>query len=113
MSNAENNDCTHIDQYPEKTPGTFQSYMEIADYLEYSSNAIDALGDLMVSADEEKLPEYTIESLGFLLKMLGNNVLNKSFEVSKIAFTIPEEQRQNQPNASAKQHNIEGSQSRV
>lgn len=47
--------------------------------MEFSSNAICALGDLMVCVDENKLEEFTVEGIGCLLKMLGNDVMNKSF----------------------------------
>jgi hypothetical protein len=48
--NKENEDSIVINQYPEKTPVTFEGYMEISNYLELSSDALDALGDLMVCA---------------------------------------------------------------
>lgn len=102
--NKENEDSIIINGHPEKTPGTFESYMEISEYLEFSSNALDALGDLMACANPDELNEFTIQGVGHLLKMLGNDVLNKSFVVSEIAWKIPEEQRRHRPGNSAKRH---------
>lgn len=113
MSNEskENEDSAVINGYPEKTPGTFESYMEISDYLECSSNALDALGDLMACARIEQLNEFTIQGVGHLLKMLGNDVLARSFDVSEIAWKIPEEQRQHRPGT--QQGSVETSQDRA
>lgn len=63
MINSENKDDEVISVgYLEKEPGTHESYAEIASYMEFSSNAIDALGDLMVCVEEDKLKEYTVQA---------------------------------------------------
>jgi len=112
MSNSGNEDNTIISVgYPEKTPGTPESYREISAYMEFSGNALCALGDLMVCVDENQLEEFTVQGIGYLLKMLGNDVMNKGFEVMDI---VEEARKQNETNQSVNsQKNIEVSQSRV
>lgn len=98
MSNAENEDNEIIyPGYPEKIPGTPENYIEISAYMEFSSNALCALGDLMVCADENQLEEFTVQGIGYLLKILGNDVMNKSFEVRD---TAAEACKQNETNQS-------------
>lgn len=84
MNNV-NNEADNIVQYPEKIPGTFESYHKISSDFEYASNALCALGDLMVNTEYGDLEEFTVQGLGYLLKILGNDLCNTSFEVLDIA----------------------------
>lgn len=51
---------------------------ELARYIEHTSCAIDVLGDLLTAIPEEKFNDLDAQSLGFLLKVLGDGMLQRS-----------------------------------
>lgn len=55
-----------------------ESYEELARYIEHTSCAIDVLGDLLKAIPEEKFNCLDAQSLGFLLKILGDGMLQCS-----------------------------------
>jgi hypothetical protein len=110
MSNVEEQDNKIVIStgYPEKIPGNPESYRKMANEFEDASCALDSLGELIKNADYDRLEDTTLEGIGCLLKILGNNMLNNCFEALDM---VGEAQKQHEHHQSSR--NVEASQSRV
>ncbi|CAE6503434.1 hypothetical protein NMYAN_20350 [Nitrosomonas nitrosa] len=85
MSNFDHQTDTIVKYSPENIPGTPESCHKIAGDLEYASNSLCSLGELMKVTEYDRLEEFTVQGLGHLLIMLGNNLMSLSGDVYGIA----------------------------
>jgi len=53
---------------------------ELACYIERASCAVSVLGDLLEALPEENLDSSMSQSLGFLLKILGDGMMQRSMD---------------------------------
>lgn len=53
---------------------------ELATYIEQAGCAVAVLGDLLEVVPEENLGEGRTQSLGFLLKILGDGIMQRSMD---------------------------------
>ena len=95
--NNQNDSNVQVSNDLDKIPGTFESYHKISGDMEYSSNALCALGDLMVNTEYGHLEEFTVQGIGYLLKILGNDLCNTSFEVLDMAVKAREQIENGEP----------------
>jgi hypothetical protein len=90
MSNFDHQTNDIVKYPPENIPGTPKSYHKIAGDLEYASNSLCSLGELMKVSEYDRLEEFTVHGLGHLLIMLGDNLMRLSSDVSAIAYKAKE-----------------------
>lgn len=70
------NEQTTIVYHPQTTP--LEYCRELAMYIEKASCAVSVLGDLLENAEEEDLHDGQTQSLGFLLQILGDGMMQQS-----------------------------------
>ena len=101
MINHSDEEIEIVQDY-EKIPGTRDSYRKLANSFEDSSNALAALGDLMISAEKERLSEHTFDGVGYLLNILSENLIENCFAALDLAT---EADKLNQENESISMQN--------
>lgn len=110
MSNPESkSDEVIIVGHPEKIPGHPESYRKMANEFEDVSCALASLGELIKSADEDRLEEFTFSGIGFLLDILGKHLMNNCFEALDMSSEAQKQQELNQSTGKG----VEENQSRV
>lgn len=100
MSNNDHqtDNIVHVKYPPESIPGTPESYHKISRDFEYASNALCSLGELMIGIRYDDLEEHTVEGLGYLLNILGNNLMMTSSKASELASKASEQKDAEQNN---------------
>jgi hypothetical protein len=53
---------------------------EMATYIERASCAVSVLGELLAAIPEEDMDEGAIQSLGYLMKILGDGMFQRSMD---------------------------------
>jgi hypothetical protein len=57
-----------------------QQCEKLANYIERSSCAVSVLGEILETVPEEKLDEGRVQSLGFLLQIIGESMMQRSMD---------------------------------
>lgn len=112
MSNQEiDNDEIVIVGHPEKIPGNPESYRKIAHEFEEASCALDSLGELIKNVNFDRMEEFTPEGIGYLLKIIGNQLMQNCFDALDMCTAADKQQELNQSPDLSK--GVEANRSRV
>lgn len=96
MSNIDHQNDNIVKYPPEKKLSTPVILHRISVDIERASGSLCSIGELMKASEYGNLEEFTVQGLGDLLIMLGNNLANLSDEVCVIDFQVNKQKETDQ-----------------